>query len=69
MITQYTPWKQAPITDETKLRDQTWEILSDAEIVAPLVKVGDRHSNVNRNSYFYVFNHQSVYGDYPVVSI
>ena len=67
MINQYTPWGNGPITDQRKLRDQTLEILSDAEIVAPVAKLGDLHSNVNRKSYFYVFNHQSVYGDYPVV--
>ncbi|KAG7167066.1 Neuroligin-1-like 2 [Homarus americanus] len=67
VINQYTPWNQSPLEDERKVRDQTLEILSDAQITAPVIQMADLHSNINQRSYFYVFNHQSIYGDYPVL--
>lgn len=37
------------------------------QIVAPLVKVGDLHSQSNSKSYFYVFEYQSKISDYQQV--
>ncbi|KAF2366524.1 Carboxylesterase type B [Trinorchestia longiramus] len=66
ILNQYDSYSTSKLPDERSTRDQTQEILSDAQIVAPVVNMGDLHSNLNQRSYFYVFNHQSAYGDYPV---
>lgn len=49
-------------------RDETLEALSDAQVVAPMVLTADTHSALRRNSYLYVFDYQTKYGDYPQVS-
>ncbi|KAK8724046.1 hypothetical protein OTU49_011414, partial [Cherax quadricarinatus] len=66
VINEYTQWNHTPQDDEKEVRDQTLQILSDAQITAPVLHMADLHSNINQKSYFYVFNHQSIYGDYPV---
>lgn len=42
--------------------------LSDAQVVAPSIHTIDLHSQDRRHSYFYVFEYQSKYGDFPQVS-
>lgn len=49
-------------------RDTILDILSDAQIVAPLVQTANFHSKANPNSYFYVFGHNSLAGEYAAVS-
>lgn len=49
------------------IRDETLEALSDAQVVAPMVLTADTHSALRRNSYLYVFDYQTKYGDYPQV--
>lgn len=49
-------------------RDETLEALSDAQVVAPAAQTVDLHSADHRNSYLYVFDYQTKYGDYPQVS-
>lgn len=68
VMTHYQPWSKAPIVDDQMVRDQTLEILSDAQITAPVVQMANLHSNLNQKSYFYCFSHQSAFGDYLVVS-
>lgn len=49
-------------------RDETLEALSDAQFVAPAVKTVDLHSANHRNSFLYVFDYQTKFGDFPQVS-
>ena len=65
---EYSAYREEEMTDTRYVRDQTLEILSDAQIVAPVVQTGNLHSQANSKSFFYVFKHQSSYGDYPGVS-
>lgn len=48
-------------------RDETLEALGDANIVAPATRTADLHSQSHRNSYLYVFDYQTKFGDYPQV--
>lgn len=48
-------------------RDILLEILSDAMVLAPLVQLADIQSEVNENTYFYVFTHRSAFNEYEVV--
>lgn len=48
-------------------RDETLEALSDAQFVAPAAKTVDLHSVNHRNSFLYVFDYQTKYGDFPQV--
>lgn len=50
------------------MRDVTMDLMSDAQIKAPVIQMADLHSDIHQKSFLYVFNHQSVFGDYPVVS-
>jgi hypothetical protein len=50
-------------------RDILLDILSDARVAAPMVQTANFHSDANPKSYFYVFAHRSLYGDYAGVSI
>jgi hypothetical protein len=50
-------------------RDILLDILSDARAGAPMVQTANFHSSANPRSYFYVFTHKSVYGDYAGVSV
>jgi hypothetical protein len=50
-------------------RDILLDILSDARAAAPMVQTANFHSSANPKSYFYIFSHKSVYGDYATVSI
>jgi hypothetical protein len=49
-------------------RDILLDILSDARAAAPMVQTANFHSSANPKSYFYIFSHKSVYGDYAGVS-
>lgn len=48
-------------------RDETLEALSDAQYVAPAAKTVDLQSEQHRNSYLYVFDYQTKFGDFPQV--
>ena len=50
------------------LRDSTLEALSDGLYVSPAIETADYHASLNKNSWFYVFDYQSKYGDYTTVS-
>jgi len=50
-------------------RDETLEALSDAQVVAPAAQTVDLHSADHRNSYLYVFDYQTRFGDYPQVCL
>ena len=41
--------------------------MSDGLYVAPAVETADYHASLNKNSWFYVFDYQSKYGDYTTV--
>lgn len=49
-------------------RDETLEALSDAQFIAPAAKTVDLHSANHRNSFLYVFDYQTKFGDFPQVS-
>lgn len=49
-------------------RDETLEALSDGQVVAPAAQTVDLHSADHRNSYLYVFDYQTRFGDYPQVN-
>lgn len=49
-------------------RDETLEALSDAQVVAPAALTADLHSQDHRNSFLYVFDYQTKFGDYAQVS-
>jgi len=48
-------------------RDVLLDILSDAMVLAPLTKLVEIQSEVNENTYFYVFTHRSTFSEYDVV--
>ena len=48
-------------------RDSTLEALSDGLYVSPAIETADYHASLNKNSWFYVFDYQSKYGDYSTV--
>ncbi|PSN38813.1 hypothetical protein C0J52_07890 [Blattella germanica] len=50
-------------------RDTLLDILSDARVVAPMVQTANFHSSANPKSYFYVFSHRNMYGDFATVTI
>lgn len=58
---------ERPLPEEH--RDTVLEILSDAEVAAPLVQTGLYQSKVNPRSYMYVFAHNSKAGEFANVSI
>ncbi|CAG9108417.1 unnamed protein product [Plutella xylostella] len=64
IINEYTDWER-PVQHPINIRDETLEALSDAQVVAPIVLTADTHSALRRNSYLYVFDYQTKYGDYP----
>lgn len=49
--------------------DETLEALSDAQVVAPAALTVDLHSVDHRNSFLYVFDYQTKFGDYPQVTV
>ncbi|XP_065212948.1 neuroligin-1-like isoform X2 [Planococcus citri] len=63
VVNEYTEWER-PIQHPINIRDETLEAISDAQYVAPVTQTADLHSSAHRNSYFYVFEYQSKYGDY-----
>jgi neuroligin len=66
IVNEYTDWER-PVQHPINIRDETLEALSDAQVVAPVVHTADLHSAARRNSYLYVFDYQTKFGDYPQV--
>lgn len=66
IVNEYTDWER-PVQHPINIRDETLEALSDAQYVAPVVHTADLHSAEHRNSYLYVFDYQTKFGDYPQV--
>lgn len=64
IVNEYTDWER-PVQHPINIRDETLEALSDAQVVAPVVNTADLHSAERRNSYLYVFDYQTKFGDYP----
>ncbi|KAJ8918303.1 hypothetical protein NQ315_014173 [Exocentrus adspersus] len=64
IVNEYTDWER-PVQHPINIRDETLEALSDAQYVAPVVHTADLHSAEHRNSYLYVFDYQTKFGDYP----
>ncbi|CAG7785284.1 unnamed protein product, partial [Allacma fusca] len=62
-IHEYTDWER-PVQHPISVRDETLDALGDAQVVAPLIKAADLHSQSNAKSYFYVFEYQSKVSDY-----
>ena len=50
-------------------RDTTLEAVSDGLYVSPAIETADYHASLNKNSWFYVFDYQTKYGDYATVSL
>ncbi|XP_044730067.1 uncharacterized protein LOC123293346 isoform X1 [Chrysoperla carnea] len=48
-------------------RDILLDILSDARVVAPLITTANLHLAENPKSYFYIFGHNSVFGEYSML--
>lgn len=67
IVNEYTDWDR-PIQHPVNIRDETLEALSDAQVVAPVINTADLHSTNRRNSYLFVFDYQTKYGDYQQVS-
>ncbi|KAL7301374.1 hypothetical protein TKK_0005820 [Trichogramma kaykai] len=67
IINEYTDWEK-PVQHPVNIRDETLEALGDANTVAPATRTADLHSQSHRNSYLYVFDYQTKFGDYPQVS-
>lgn len=69
VVNEYTDWERT-VVHPVNTRDATVAALSDAQFVAPVVSAGDFFSGGkgnSKNTFFYVFDHQSKYGDYPQV--
>ncbi|XP_058801825.1 neuroligin-4, Y-linked isoform X2 [Phymastichus coffea] len=64
IINEYTDWEK-PVQHPVNIRDETLEALGDANTVAPATRTADLHSQSHRNSYLYVFDYQTKFGDYP----
>lgn len=64
IINEYTDWER-PVQHPVNIKDETLEALGDANTVAPATRTADLHSQSRRNSYLYVFDYQSKFGDYP----
>ncbi|VVC31357.1 Carboxylesterase, type B,Alpha/Beta hydrolase fold [Cinara cedri] len=63
IVNEYTDWDR-PVQHPVNIRDETLEALSDAQVVAPVINTADLHSANRRNSYLFVFDYQTKYGDY-----
>lgn len=66
IVNEYTDWER-PVQHPINIRDETLEALSDAQYVAPVVHTADLHSAEHKNSYLYVFDYQTKFGDYQQV--
>ncbi len=45
----------------------TLEALTDGLYVAPVLETADYHASLNKNSWLYVFDYQTKYGDFMQV--
>ena len=82
ILTEYTDWASVarhPVlcwvstlllywAEQVTTRDNTLEALSDGLYVAPAIETADYHASLNKNSWLYVFDYQTKYGDYKTVS-
>ena len=59
-------WQHLVVT--RLFRDSTLEAVSDGLYVSPAIETADYHASLNKNSWFYVFDYQTKYGDYSTVS-
>lgn len=66
IINEYTDWER-PVQHPVTIRDGTLEALTDAQYAAPVLQIADFHSSARRNSYLYVFEYQTRFGDYQQV--
>ncbi|XP_076312497.1 neuroligin-4, X-linked-like isoform X1 [Tachypleus tridentatus] len=64
IINEYTDWSRPNHFHPINLFEKTIDALGDGLTVAPLVKLGNLQARVQKDTYFYVFNHQSEEGDY-----
>lgn len=68
-LAQYTDRDRTWLSSSGALenRDILLEILSDAMVLAPLIQLVDIQSEVNDNTYFYVFSHRNALSKYDKV--
>ncbi|XP_038209426.1 uncharacterized protein LOC119830466 isoform X2 [Zerene cesonia] len=65
ILKQYSPSKLDPQRWPVETnRDVTLNMFSDARTLAPMIHLANYQSKANRQSYFYVFGHNSVSTDY-----
>ncbi|KAK7015845.1 Carboxylesterase [Halocaridina rubra] len=67
VINEYTDWER-PVRHPISTRDETLDLLSDALYAAPVISTGNYHSLSSPNTYLYVFDHQTRYGDFQTRS-
>ncbi|XP_075235793.1 neuroligin-3-like [Lycorma delicatula] len=63
IVNEYTDWER-PVQHPVNIRDETLEALSDATVVAPVIHVADLHATSKKNTFLYVFDYQTKFGDY-----
>ncbi|XP_063224788.1 uncharacterized protein LOC134532300 [Bacillus rossius redtenbacheri] len=64
-LKEYTDWRRSQSRPAAEgHRDVLLDVLSDARVAAPLVRAAGFHSGANPRSYFYVFTHRSLFGDF-----
>ncbi|CAG0924216.1 unnamed protein product, partial [Notodromas monacha] len=63
VMVDYTNWKKMDV-DRDSTRDTAMDIFTDSTYVAGQVEMANFHAAENPKSYFYVFAHQSKFGDY-----
>lgn len=61
---EYTDFQQTREDKQINLK-MLLDIFSDARVVAPLMKTANQHSNNNRSSYMYIFEHVTQNGYFP----
>lgn len=66
---RYSPSKLDPQRWNVETnRDVILNMFSDARTLAPVIRFANYQSKANRQSYFYVFGHNSISSDYAAVS-
>ncbi|XP_023324105.1 neuroligin-4, X-linked [Eurytemora carolleeae] len=63
ILTEYTNWSSTA-RQPISTRDESVEALTDGLYVSPGVESADYHASLNKNSWFYVFDYQTKYGDF-----
>ena len=64
---QCLPPPLSSLTNQCNLFITTLEAVSDGLYVSPAIETADYHASLNKNSWFYVFDYQTKYGDYATV--